>query len=182
MKWEEYQLEFDQILSGEFTDSPYDNASYVEYVKLNNSRSKRWIKKGELTDEIKSKLDSVQAKQKWILITEPWCGDAAHLTPFIKMMADYSPNIELEIQKRDGEQSEIDNYLTNGGKSIPKLIVRDENGTDLYNWGPRPTEPQAIVMNQKSSNQTAEEKKSELQVWYNKDKGISIQKELADLI
>jgi hypothetical protein len=149
---------------------------------LNNSRSKRWIKKGELTDEIKLKLDSIQAKQKWIIITEPWCGDAAHLAPFIKKMAEYSPHIELEIQKRDGEGSEIDRYLTNGGKSIPKLIVRDENGKDLYNWGPRPTEPQAIVMNQKSSNQTAEEKKSELQVWYNKDKGISIQKELADLI
>ena len=182
MKWEEYQLEFDQILSGEFTDSLYDNPSYVEYVKLNNSRSKRWIKKGELTDEIKLKLDSIQAKQKWIIITEPWCGDAAHLAPFIKKMAEYSPHIELEIQKRDGEGSEIDRYLTNGGKSIPKLIVRDENGKDLYNWGPRPTEPQAIVMSQKSSNQTAEEKKSELQVWYNKDKGISIQRELAELI
>lgn len=182
MEWEEYQLEFDQILSGEITDSPYDNLAFIEYVKLNNSRSKRWIKKGELTDQIKSKLDSIQAKQKWVLITEPWCGDAAHLAPFIKKMAEYSPNIELEIQNRDGERSEIDNYLTNGGKSIPKLIVRDENGKDLYNWGPRPMEPQAIVMNQKTSNQTMEEKKSELQLWYNKDKGTSIQKELADLI
>ncbi|NRA10714.1 MAG: thioredoxin family protein, partial [Crocinitomicaceae bacterium] len=102
--------------------------------------------------------------------------------PFIQKMVEYSPNIELEIQHRDGEGSEINQYLTNGGKSIPKLIVRDENGNDLYNWGPRPTEPQAIIVNPKNSDLTSKEKKSELQVWHNKDKGVSVQKELAELM
>lgn len=182
MNWEEYTTQFEDILSGKLSDAPYDNPNYLEYVKLNHSRMNRWIKKGELTEEIKSSLDNIKTKQKWVLITEPWCGDAAHLAPFVEKMAAYSPNIELEIQLRDSEKSEINNYLTNGGKAIPKLIVRDENNVDLFSWGARPDEAQKIVINQKDSNQTAKEKKAELQVWYNKDKGRSIQKEIQTLL
>ena len=39
---------------------------------------------------------------------------------------------------RDNDNSEIESYLTNGSKSIPKLIIRDNDGKDLFVWGPRP--------------------------------------------
>ena len=182
MNWNEYHAKFEDILQGRDVSAPYDNPAYLEYVKLNNSRSNRWLKKAELLEDPKTALESVKNNQKWYLITEPWCGDAAHLAPFIKKMAEHSPNIELEVIHRDGGNNMIDSYLTNGGKSIPKLVVRDENDNDLFVWGPRPVEPQALVQTQKTSDKTTEEKKSELQMWYNKDKGTSIQNELTTLI
>lgn len=182
MNWNEYTSQFSEILEGKNTTAPYDNPAYLEYVKLNNSRMNRWLKKGELSDETKQALDKIKSKQKWILITEPWCGDAAHLAPFIEKIAAYSPHIDLEIQLRDSKESEINNYLTNGGKAIPKLIARDANNNDLFVWGARPKEATELVQRQKMSEGSAEEKKAELQVWYNKDKGISIQKELSSLL
>ena len=120
----------------------------------------------------------MKCHQKWYLITEPWCGDAAHLTPFIQKIAEYSPHIELHVILRDGDDNMIDSYLTDGSKSIPKLIVRDDNNTDLFTWGPRPIEAKELVDNLKESTKTTQEKKAALQVWYNNDKGISIQREL----
>jgi hypothetical protein len=74
-------------------------------------------------------------------------------------------------------------YLTNGGRSIPKLIVRDAKGNDLFTWGPRPKEAQNIHLRQMNDeNMSKEEKKIELQNWYNKDKGESTQEELLELL
>ena len=182
MNWDEYHAKFEDILQGEILSAPYDNPTYFEYVKLNNSRSNRWLKKSTLLDETKAVLKSLKSTQKWYLITEPWCGDAAHLAPFIYKMAEHSPHIKLHVIHRDGDNKMIDLYLTNESKSIPKLIVRDQNNIDLFVWGPRPIEAHKLVQSQKSSQKTTQEKKAELQVWYNKNKGVAIQNELTALI
>ena len=137
----------------------------------------RWEKKGELTDEMKTILSGITTKQNWVLITEPWCGDAANSVPLIAKMATLNSNINLEIQLRDSA-SEIDRYLTNGGKAIPKLIVRDVNGEDLFVWGPRPEKAQALVLSQKEEDLTQDEKYANILQWYMKDKGGSVQSEI----
>ena len=84
---------------------------------------------------------------------------------------------------RDGNESLIDDYLTNGGKSIPILVARDKNGNDLFRWGPRPKDAQALFLaNKNDESKSAEEKKIELQAWYNKDKGITVQEEILSLL
>jgi hypothetical protein len=171
----------DEILHNQAPAAPYDDPHYMEYVKLNHSRSNRWTKTGVLIDEVKAVIKDLIADQKWILITEPWCGDAAHSVPFIVKMAELSSHIKLEIQLRDNG-SEIDSYLTNGGKSIPKLIIRNESNEDQAVWGPRPQACQALFEQLKEENKDFEEQKIALQNWYNQDKGVSIQQELAKLI
>ncbi|MCH2234683.1 MAG: thioredoxin family protein [Crocinitomicaceae bacterium] len=182
MKTQEYIDLFDPIIKEVNQEKPYDNADYRHYTKLNKSRQNRWLKKGELNEELKTALDSIDKPQKWILITEPWCGDAAHSVPFIVMAADYSDKIDLEIQLRDSEPHLINNYLTNGGKAIPKLVVRNEAEEDLFDWGPRPAECQTLFLKNKAANLSFEEQKTSLQQWYNNDNGVSIQSELASLI
>jgi hypothetical protein len=116
------------------------------------------------------------------MITEPWCGDAAHSIPFLAAIAEQSPKITYEIQLRDSDPFLINNYLTHGGKSIPKLIVRDLLGTDLFTWGPRPAASQELFNLLKSNGAQYDEITVKLQAWYNADKGQSIQKELLTLI
>ncbi len=182
MKWNDYIKAFEAVLNGDNTASPYDKEAYLEYVKLNSSRQNRWLKKMDLDESTLSALNGITSPQTWILITEPWCGDAAHSTPFIQAMAENNPLIELDVQLRDSAPYLIDNYLTNGGKSIPKLIVRDSEDNDLFTWGPRPEECQALMLRQKESDMSEKEKKAELQMWYNKDKGKSVQREITALI
>ncbi|MEN9997389.1 MAG: hypothetical protein RI922_379 [Bacteroidota bacterium] len=179
MNFTVYQQTFDHILSGEMTTAPYSDSHFIEYVKLNHSRQNRWIKKGVLIEEAVAAVEKIQSKQTWVLITEPWCGDASHNVPFIAKLAELNPLITLEIQLRDSEGSEIDSYLTNGGKAIPKLIIRDENKQDLHVWGPRPAEAQALFHKLKEQNLTLEEQKIGLQQWYNENNGLNVQKEIA---
>ena len=182
MKWPEYLSKFEDVLNGSNSEHPYDNPEYVEYVKMNNSRMKRWLKKASLTDETAKILDMVQCRQKWILIAEPWCGDAANIAPIIDLMAEYSGKIDFEIELRDGDSHLIDSYLTNSGKSIPKLIARDEKGQDVFVWGPRPAECQSMIERNKECDLTAIEKKMAIQVWYNENEGVAIQQEIRELL
>jgi hypothetical protein len=182
MNYKDYQLLFSNILDGKITTNPYTDQHYLDYVKLNESRQNRWLKTGKLTTETQSTIQSIATEQHWLLITEPWCGDAAHSIPFIVKMAELNPLIRLTIQLRDSEQSEIDHYLTNGGKSIPILIVRDKEGKDLFFWGPRPTECQSLYLDLKTSNASFEEQKITLQQWYNENKGSDLQQEICKLL
>jgi hypothetical protein len=178
MTYTEYTAIFDQILSGTIQHAPYDDPHFVEYTKLNHSRMHRWEKTGLLSEDCKSTIQSIDEPMQWILITEPWCGDAAHGVPFIAKMAAENPLIHLEIQLRDSEESEISSYLTNGGKSIPMLIVRNSMNEDLFVWGPRPEKCGELHHSLKAQEVTFEELKTALQQWYNTDKGVSIQEEI----
>jgi Thioredoxin len=181
MNYEKYRQLFEEIITSDPIPAPYDNPDYMNYVELNQKRQERWEKKGELSADTIETLSNIRGKQNWILITEPWCGDAAHSCPFIMKMAEQNPKINLSVQLRDSD-SEIEHYLTNGGKSIPILVVRNENNEDLFVWGPRPKEAQEIHLQNLSANKTIEEKKIELQKWYNEDKGKTIQHEISTLI
>ncbi len=181
MTWTEYNNYFDEILSNPNPAAPYDNPDYLDYTKLNHKRSHRWMKHGEILPQMKEAISRIKEDQHWILITEPWCGDAAHSVPFIQMIAALSNKIKLEIQLRDSG-SEIDNYKTNGGKAIPMLIIRDKVGKDLAVWGPRPAACQKIFLQMKADNVDFETQKITLQNWYNKDNGKSIQLELIGLV
>lgn len=177
-----YNQYFEEIIQQENLVAPYDNPDYFNYAKLNHSRSNRWLKHGILLEETKDLMAAITSKHTWVLITEPWCGDAAHSVPFIELMAQLNPEkVELRIQLRDSG-SEIDQYLTNGGKSIPKLIIRNNEGKDVAVWGPRPVDCQIVFNQLKEEGADFEKQKIELQNWYNADKGVSIQQEINELL
>jgi hypothetical protein len=180
--WKEYLERFDRILTSDLPETPYDNKDYFNYLKLNASRQNRWLKKGTINISLTELISKIDTPQTWFVITEPWCGDAAHSIPWIYLMSQENKNIELKMIWRDTAPFMIENYLTNGGRSVPKLIVRDSEGNDLFTWGPRPKQCQLLYHELKDRNADFEEMKITLQQWYNKDKGESLQAELEQLI
>jgi len=184
MTFSEYKAYFESIVQkpAEEQAAPYDNPAYIDYTRLNWSRMNRWMKTGKLSTEFSNLIHDIQATQQWLIITEPWCGDAAHNIPFLEMGAALNPLISLSYELRDGEPHSINRYLTNGSKSIPKLVVRDEAGTDLAIWGPRPVDCQAIYSRLIAQQADFEEIKVAIQNWYNADKGIQLQQELVALL
>lgn len=182
MNFTQYLSYFSGIIDGDSVVPPYDDPDYMDYAKLNWSRTNRWLKKGVIDTEAGEVVKAVNQPQEWILITEPWCGDAAHSVPFIHMLAAGNPLITLSIELRDQAPMRIDQYLTNGTRSIPKLIVRDAKGNDLLTWGPRPAALQSRFDQMKADGHTLDAMKEELQKWYNQDKGQAVQQELAALL
>ncbi|MFB5946215.1 thioredoxin family protein [Albibacterium profundi] len=183
MTFKEYFSDFEKVVNTPVDEqvAPYDNPDYIDYTKLNWSRMNRWLKKNQLTEEFKNVIQQIDTPQQWIVITEPWCGDAAHSVPFIELASRQNPLIKVSYELRDSEPFRINEYLTNGSKSIPKLIVRDAEGKDLGTWGPRPKACQDIYERLTAENADFERTKTEIQHWYNSNKGEDIQAELSAL-
>lgn len=181
MNYQQYMGLFDGILSGRIHHPPYDTPKYLNYAKLNFSRMTRWQKTLQLDEGLVKEIKRIDRPQKWIIITEHWCGDAAPALPFLVRLAGQNPLIQYDLQLRDQEPFLISSYLTNGTRSIPKLIVRDDTGKDMFTWGPRPLIAQRLINDLKTSKADPEAIKAELQNWYNKDKGTELQKELLRL-
>lgn len=173
-----YQQIFQDILNNPKPLPPYDNPDYLNYTKLNWTRQQRWLKLGILNELLATPIEYIGKPQLWTIITEPWCGDASHSIPFIQRLSELNPLIKVDYQLRDAEPFLINQYLTNGSRSIPKLIITDEDKSVLAVWGPRPAGCQALYNQLLKDHVELEQKKIALQQWYNADKGVSLQSEL----
>lgn len=184
MQFTDYLQYFENIIESNAETLPelYQDPEYFEYTKLNWSRLKRWLKTGKLDQAITKKIKAISSAQHWIVITEPWCGDASHIVPFIEMMARENELISVSYELRDTEPNRIDKYLTNGGKAIPILVIQDHDNNDLAVWGPRPAKCQEMFVTQKNSGADMAALKISLQKWYNADKGNEIQQEIGALL
>ena len=130
------------------------------------------------------KLKNLERDYIWLVISEGWCGDAAQLLPIFNKMAIESGKIDLKIVLRDENEELMKLFLTNKGKAIPKLIVIDrETGSVLDSWGPRPKGATDLINDYKKKFGVIDETaKTELQLWYLKDKGLSTQQEIIALM
>ena len=155
----------------------------LKYSELNETRMNRLEKTIEVTNEVKTKLQNLDKKYIWLVLSEGWCGDAAQIVPVIHKMAEVTDKIELKIALRDDNDELMQHFLTNGGKAIPKLIVLDaENFHVLADWGPRPHDAKQLIIDYKATHGVVDETaKIELQKWYLHDKGVSIQQEIVEI-
>lgn len=156
----------------------------LNYTKLYLHRVSRWDKRGKLNDELIGKLRSFPRKMIWLVLNEGWCGDSAQTLPFINLMAEVSNNIDLKIILRDQNLELMDQFLTNGARSIPKLIALDAHNLDvLGTWGPRPKEANEMYKAQRENPDIPNKQAVEnLHLWYARDKGKSIQQEFMELL
>jgi|AntAceMinimDraft_1070359.scaffolds.fasta_scaffold05520_2 hypothetical protein len=172
-----------QLLAQKKTTGTDHSAAMINYTELNVVRLKRGEKQAKLSAE-QIDLARKGVPQYWLLITEAWCGDAAANLAIINELANASPNVELKIILRDENPDIMDAFLTNGGKSIPKLVlITKKDLTDYASWGPRP----AFLQNWLAENKKTEAlNKSELtegfQKWYAKDRGQSTANEILELM
>ncbi len=156
----------------------------VNYTKLNDRRMKRWDKTIKVTDEALNKIKSFEEPITWLVLTESWCGDAAHILPVLNKVSELNNNINFKVVLRDENPELMDTFLTNGGRAIPKVIMIDNNtGGVLNTYGPRPSEATNYVNRFKAMHgKLTPEFKEDLQHWYNTNKGQNIINDLTDML
>lgn len=119
----------------------------------------------------------------WVVITEGWCGDAAYNVPVIAEVAKQFPDkVKLKLFLRDSNLELIDAYLTNGGRSIPKLIALNAELKEVGTWGPRPAPLQLLMTGWKEAGLTLKDILPKVHEWYLEDNTNTVQRELLALV
>lgn len=173
----------DQIIEQKASYSPYDDPFYLSYTNANHRRRLKILKDIMLHKKLYNELAEGIRNWTWVVIDEPWCGDASFIVPVLKAMElAAGGDIEMKIFLRDENPEIMEQYLTNNGKSIPKLICLDENLNELGHWGPRPQNLSLLVKAWMAEAIDMNEKIKRVNRWYHKDNSESIQKEFIDLI
>ncbi len=182
--YQEYRKIVSDLLNQGLSSGNEQSEDLTNYSKLNEVRMHRLDKTMEIDDIYIEQLLSLKGKYIWLVLSEGWCGDAAQLLPVFNKMALISLNIELKIVFRDENEALMNFFLTNGSKSIPKLLVLEkESYKVLKNWGPRPNGAAHLIKSYKEQyGKIDETAKTEMQLWYLHNKGFSTQKEIMDMM
>ncbi len=186
MSYQEYR---ERIAAQDDTGPPDDEkaVSYRKYTSLNIQRMSRLDKTTKPTERIKEVVGGLQREYLVTTLTEGWCGDAAQNIPVLEKIAELSDKIETSYVLRDQHLELMDEFLTGGGRAIPKAIIQDkETGNIVATWGPRPEAAQRMVAEYKALNEEDRQAYSEfvveVQKWYAKDRTQSFQAEWAALL
>lgn len=184
LSYDEYKALIVNLLKEGRSTGILQSDDLLNYTKLNEKRMKRLDKQTSLSNEAAKKTQAIQKDFTWLVLTESWCGDAAQTLPVINKFAEVNSKIDLKVVSRDENEDLMNAFLTNGSKSIPKLIVIEkETNKVLSSWGPRSKVATKLVNDYKEKNGALDaEFKEKLQYWYNDDKGKSIENDLVEFI
>ena len=123
--YNDYRQLIDDLFDQHKTTGGDHSEAMLNYTKQNLARMNRLDKKSRLTDETLAQLAKINTPVIWLVITEGWCGDAAQIVPVLEHMAKANSHIQLRFILRDKNLPIIDAFLTNGARSIPKILVLD---------------------------------------------------------
>ena len=116
----------------------------------------------------------------FLVIAEDWCGDATNTIPVLARMGHEAECMQVKILRRDENPDVMDEYLTNGARSVPIVIALDSDFQEKGHWGPRPKELQAWVMENKDTT-PKDDRYKHVRTWYARDKGETTLREVLTL-
>ncbi|MGH2665245.1 thioredoxin family protein [Flavobacterium sp.] len=180
----EYRKKVTKLLIHGKSSGNEQSEELLKYSKLNETRMNRLDKTIHVGKSNEQALNALHNNYYWLVLAEGWCGDAAQLLPVFNKLANATHKIKLKILFRDENEALMNLFLTNGSRSIPKLIVIEKETMQIKGtWGPRPEGATNLIKSYKQQYGVVDETaKTELQLWYLHDKGLSTQKELITLM
>ncbi|TDQ18407.1 thioredoxin-like protein [Algoriphagus boseongensis] len=167
------------------TTGANQSPAYLDYTRMSLQRMNRWNKTAKVSPEMEKLIQYIIEPQKWLIINEAWCGDGAQSIPYIAKLAELNPLIELRIIMRDEYPEIMDEYLTNGARSIPKMVAfTGDLKCELFTWGPKPKYLLDRYKEYKhdSKGLPYKEFQEEVHLWYARNKNKDLEEELYPLI
>lgn len=184
ISYEVYRDITNRLLAENKTSGDNHSSFMVDYTRMNVERMNHLDSTTVLKKETLTALEELSGSYIFLVLTESWCGDASQIIPVLDKIAEASKNkIDLKLVWRDENLDLMDQYLTNGGRSIPKLIVLEkETLREIGIWGPRPEVLQELFNIWKEQGMDIKEISGKLHNWYSENKTEAIQDELVKMI
>jgi len=163
-------------------DAAPDFARYLESVEENRDLWHAVTRRVSLDSEAVDAARAIPGRRHLLVLSEDWCGDAVNIVPVVAALARAVPEWDLKVLERDENPDLMDAHLTNGtSRSIPIVIVYDEDFEEIGWWGPRPERLQRWVM-QEGLQMDSEDRYREIRRFYAQDRGRSIVNEIVELV
>lgn len=162
----------------------YQADNTFRYTRSNLERMNKVLNNIVLSQKLYNVLSDLKEEWVWVVISEPWCGDASWGTPALAVIASATDKIDFKVLLRDANPDIIKVYQTAGSDSIPKLVcIRKRDWQELGTWGPRPKVlHQQVLAKKNSPDFDYKESVRAIHAWYDQDMTKTIQEEMIDCV
>ncbi len=166
LSYDEYKADWEEQKDRPIRELDREDRKTMHYLRYNWKRAEATEEAYSPSDALTAAVATMDEPQLWMVITEPWCGDSAFNLPVIHAAAQTSDQITLRILHRDENLDIMDQYLTGGSRSIPKLVAFADDASETFQWGPRPAAGQNLFDRLKEEGRDKMEIVEELIEWY----------------
>ena len=181
LTWDNYLAEVDRAASLDPAGLGEIAAEQLEFSNLNQHRMARIGRTWKPSAGLTALLTRLKGPQTWMVLTETWCGDSAQCLPMIRIMAETAPDVTLRLLIRDENLNVMDRYLTDGKRAIPLLAAYDGEGNEMFRWGARPAEAQAVIAQALAEGLDKPERLERLHLFYGRNRGQALDAEFVTL-
>ena len=159
-----------------------DFPSYLESVEENRELWREIYHRVRIEPELLDEAHRIGGPWQLLALSEDWCSDAVNLLPVVARLAEEVSSFDLRVLSRDENLDLMDAHLTNGrSRSIPIVLLLDENFVEHGWWGPRPRPIQEWFVQEGQEIPRVERSKT-IRRYYAQDKGRTMLRELLDLM
>jgi len=180
ISYDSYHQIVEELVAGGKTSGQHQSEDMAHYTEMNLQRMNRILKTIDIDTELTDIIKKITKPIVFLVLAEAWCGDVAQNIPIVQKIVGLNPNWQMRLVWRDENLDLMNLYLTNGGISIPKVVLLDaQSFEELAVWGPRPEPAQQMVIAYKKDNRGLSymDFVKEVQLWYAKDRGETLQRE-----
>ena len=155
--------------------------AFVESAEVNAELWRSLTRRAVAPEDLVARAQ-VLPRRRLLAILADWCGDAVNTVPALAALVDAVPQLELRVLERDTNPDLMVAHLTGTSRSIPVVMVLDEDYVERGWWGPRPAELQRWALSPEARAMDAGERYKAVRRWYARDRGRTTLLEVLELL
>ena len=176
--------EFDEQISSlnaNLKDLSEEQFTHLGYLRNNRAAINRTLKSYLPSTEMVASIKAISTPLNVFIIMENWCGSSAGNVPYIVKLLQENSQIKINIVPRDANPEFTDEYLTNGKRSIPKVITFDDKGNEIFVWGSASKMQAEFAATLQSQNLEFQDFVKEMQAWFVENNAKAIESDFLEI-
>ena len=154
---------------------------FLATVQVHQDLWRQIYDRARIPAEAQEAAGSIAGRWHFLALADDWCGDAVHILPFLARLEEAHSQFDLRILPRDENPDLMESHLTNGTRSIPVVMILDEDFREVAWWGPRP-QPLQDLFHREIKLLPKEERFPKVRAWFARDRGHTTLKEILSRI
>jgi hypothetical protein len=162
-----------------------DGMTYAQFLRTAKDYVELWrgnYERAAVPPEVAARARAIPGRWHLLALSADWCIDATSPIPALARLADAVPALDLRVLDRDQHLALMDEHLTGGtARSIPVVILLDDELGERAWWGPRPGPLQAWFKGEGQALEKGERYRQSRQ-WFARDRGRTTLEEVVGMI